>query len=365
LIDAPQVLTAEEAPAGGGFFFASPGPRTDLVPSVAGPADDAARTAMEDLERIDQDLAKASAPADQAKLHAKRADLLERLIGTTTRPEERSVWIRQYADTVSAAAQSGAYPEGVQRLDKLVESLQKEGGDKNLIAFVLYRSMEADYSVSLQKPDADYAKIQEKWLTDLEAFVKIYSASAESAEAMIHLALADEFSEKEDQAKARYEQIVRSFPESLEAKKAAGALRRLDCVGKSISLRGTTISGTAFDLSRSLGKYTVIQYWATWCEPCTQDMKTLQTLLQQYGARGLTVVGVNLDAERKDAELYVQRSRIPWPQLYEPGGLHSRYALEMGVLTLPVMLLVDAQGRVISRSLHISQLEEELKKGLR
>ena len=179
------------------------------------------------------------------------------------------------------------------------------------------------------------------------------------------MALADEFSGKEDQAKARYEQLVRAFPDCLPAKKAAGALRRLACDGKSITLRGVTLSGPEFDLSRSLGKHTVIQYWATWCDPGKQDMKTLQALLKQYGARGLAVVGVNLDAERTDAVAYLQQNPAPWPHLHEPGGLHSRYTLEMGILTLPVTFLVDPQGKVISRNLQISQLEEELKKRLK
>jgi thiol-disulfide isomerase/thioredoxin len=127
-------------------------------------------------------------------------------------------------------------------------------------------------------------------------------------------------------------------------------------------LAGTGLSGQRFDLAGYRGRVTVVQYWATWCEPCKRDMATLGDLLKKYSRAGLAVVGVNLDANREDAAAYVKSKKLPWVNLYEDGGLNSRYAQEMGIFTLPAMLLIDKQGRVANRSLHISQLENELKK---
>jgi hypothetical protein len=59
---------------------------------------------------------------------------------------------------------------------------------------------------------------------------------------------------------------------------------------------------------------------------------------------------------------FVQQAKLPWVQLYEPGGLESRLANEMGVLTLPTMILLDGQGRVLNRNIHISEVESELRK---
>jgi thiol-disulfide isomerase/thioredoxin len=139
----------------------------------------------------------------------------------------------------------------------------------------------------------------------------------------------------------------------------------LESVGKSISLRGKAITGTDFDLARQRGNAIVVQYWATWCDPCKKDMETLARLLEKYGPRGFAVVGVNLDADREGAVEHVRRHRLPWVQLHESGGLSSRYALEMGVFSLPTMLLLDSQKRVVNRNIHISQVEDELKKRLR
>ena len=80
---------------------------------------------------------------------------------------------------------------------------------------------------------------------------------------------------------------------------------------------------------------------------------------------GFAVVGVNLDADRNRAVQFLRQKRLPWIQLHESGGLSSRYASEMGVLSLPVTLLIDSRGRVVNRGIPVSQVEEEAKKLLR
>jgi len=57
---------------------------------------------------------------------------------------------------------------------------------------------------------------------------------------------------------------------------------------------------------------------------------------------------------------WASRSRFPWPQLHESGGLDGRLAEELGVLTLPTMFLLDAQGNVVDRNLVITDLEKKL-----
>ena len=111
---------------------------------------------------------------------------------------------------------------------------------------------------------------------------------------------------------------------------------------------------------RSIGIFS-----ASWCGPCKEDMKELAKLRDTYGAKGLAIVGVNLDTQRSELDDHLRTTPLPWPQLFEPGGLDSPLATELGVLTLPTMLLIDKQGRVANRGIHVSQLETELKKRLK
>ncbi len=57
---------------------------------------------------------------------------------------------------------------------------------------------------------------------------------------------------------------------------------------------------------------------------------------------------------------YQRTHRLTWPQLFEEGGLESRLASELGIVTLPTMLLIDRTGRVVRRNIHSGELEAEI-----
>ncbi len=320
---------------------------------------------LADLEEIDKDLASPQDPDSLARLNAKRADLLVKLADDAKDAEEKATWLRQLADTVSAAVQSGGYPDGIKRLESLEADLTTKKVDPNLIAYVKFRSLSAGYTQRLQAPDADFSAVQDKWNNDLEQFVKEYPMSPDAAEAMLQLAIAREFAGKDDDAVKWYERIVKDFAALPVAKKASGATRRIQCVGKTIELAGTDLKGNAVDLRNQKGKVVIIHYWATWCEPCKQDLSVLKDMQAKYGKENVVMIGVNVDNQRSDAEAYLKENPLPWSQLYEPGGLDSRLSNELGVLTLPTMLLLDKEGKVISRNLHAGEVDRELRSLLR
>jgi thiol-disulfide isomerase/thioredoxin len=113
------------------------------------------------------------------------------------------------------------------------------------------------------------------------------------------------------------------------------------------------------------GKVVLIHYWSTWCEPCKADMEQLKALQAKYAKQGFALVGISLDSDPQALADFLKTKKLTWPQLYEPGGLDSRLANELGVLTLPTMLLVDKQGKVLNRSVNVGELDKELSSQLR
>ncbi|MCG8448055.1 MAG: TlpA family protein disulfide reductase, partial [Pirellulales bacterium] len=107
----------------------------------------------------------------------------------------------------------------------------------------------------------------------------------------------------------------------------------------------------------------VIQYWTTSRPLCKADHAVLGDLYKKYGgSRGFEIIGVNLDFVRNDLLSYLKANRLPWKQLHEPGGFDSRLASELGVVTVPLMLLVGEDGLVISNNIQAAEIEAELKK---
>jgi thiol-disulfide isomerase/thioredoxin len=359
LIDLPQPNgegTASSGPTG--FFFQTAMHRNDAATPGA---TDNSQGLLADLEALDRDLAKATTPEEQAKITGRRADLLEKIATSAKTAEDRSMWYRQLADMIGAAVQSGTFPNGAERLKTLFEKLQKSESDKALISYVRFRQLTADYVLSMQAKKADYSKIQTEWLKTLQQYISDYPNSSDAAEAMLQLAISQEFTGQDEEALKWYARIVKEFPDSAAAKKAAGAQTRLDSVGKSITLSGKSPAGGTIDLAKYRGKVVLIQYWATWSSPAKADMATLKELFNKYG-RSFTVVGVNLDNDVKDLNAYLADNPLPWPQIFEEGGLDGRPANVLGILTVPTMILVDAEGKVVNRNVAIADIESELKK---
>jgi thiol-disulfide isomerase/thioredoxin len=367
MFDLPKNLSGDQtASAAVGYFFLAAfdsKPEASL-PMVAGAVSPEMQKLTADLEQLDKQLVSATTPAAQARLNASRADLLDKIVAIAP-ADQRSLWIRQYTETVSAAVQSGAYPDGVGRLHALLAKVSQLAGGEELIPYVKQRLLTAEYNRDIVAPDADFEKVNKKYIEQLEQFVKDYGTSPDAAEAMLQLAIDAEFTKQRDKAIGWFGRIATDFPQSDLAEKAAGARFRLASVGKSLGLKGKTIDGRTFDLAGASGKLVLVHYWTTSCEPCKQDMELIKSLLAKHGGQGFYPVGVNLDNEPKDVTAFLRTTPLSWPQLHEAGGLDSRLATQYGILSLPTMILIGKDGRVIDANIQAGELETELKKHLR
>jgi thiol-disulfide isomerase/thioredoxin len=353
-VDAPQV-SGEAGPEGDtvGFFTPRSG---GGGPGPAGPQEDERlKPLLTQLREIEAKMPSAAAAARQG-LAVQQAGLLEQVLAAAA-AGDKGFWARQLAETSAALVQEGVLPDGIAKLEKLAKEV---ADDEALSAFVAFRLAQARYSTAMQPAGADVEKVQAAWLQELAAFVEKYPAAPDAAEAMLQLAIADEFSAREQEALTRYAEIVKEFPESAPARKARGAVRRLESVGKPLALAGTALDGRQVAVESLKGVPVLVHYWATWCEPCKVDIAQIRELYTKYGPKKFAVVGVALDTDKEQLAKYLQGKPIPWPQLHETGGLDGRLAEELGVLTLPTMLLIDADGKVVDRSLVITDLEKKL-----
>lgn len=365
LIDLPKNLDGQIAATPGYFFH---GQLLARQPSEDMPEQSSVSPEIQklitDLNKIDQDLVNARTAKEQASLNLARTRILTQLIQATDeagRTSDRNIWVRQFAETVSAAVQSGTFANGLPQLKALDDYVSKLPDGKELVPFVRFRYMTAEYNTKLQSPNANFQEINDVWMESLADFVKEHADSPDAAEAMLQLAIGYEFMGKDDEAIEWFGKIATNFGNTEIAQKAAGAKRRLQSVGKPMTLSSKTLDGRPVNIADLKGRVVLVHYWATWCEPCKQDMQLIKDLQAKY-ARSFTPIGVNLDNDAKEAAAFLKSKPLPWPQVYEAGGLESRLANEMGILTLPTMILVDSTGKVVNRNIHASELDAEIKK---
>ncbi|BBO35865.1 redoxin family protein [Lacipirellula parvula] len=364
LIDGPALGGGNAALAG--FFYDSAGvqPQPQGAPEqVAGnePTEEMQKL-LESIQKVDDQLASAAEDAKPA-LNKERADLLEELAGIAKEPAEREQWLQQMADMVSFAVQDGSYPEGLERLEALEKKLADDEASENLRTHVEFRRMQAAWGKSIAEPKADYAKIQEAWLKQLEEFVDKHKSGDHVAEALLQLAMASEFNSDNEAAEKWYRRLVADFGKSPNASKSEGAIRRLTSVGKTIPLKGAALQGGNVDLAQYGGKVVLVHYWSSSSPTANSDAEAIADLFKKYGGAKFDVIGVNLDYSKDEVTKFMgDHKNVLWKQLFEPGGFESRLANEMGIITLPMTILVDDKGQVVNTNLQVTELEDEIKK---
>lgn len=351
-IDAPSVGGAPTELADAGGFFA---PKLGGPVPGAGPGEDEKiKPLVAKLQAIEQQMP-AAAAAKRGELAAEQVAVLEQVLASCA-AGDRGFWTNQLVETLAAYVQEGLVPDGIGKLEQLAE----KSGDERMAALVAFRLAQARYAHGMQQPGVDGEKLQAQWFKDLEAFVEKHPQAAEAAEALLQLAFRDEFEAREKQAVERYSAIARDFPDTPQARKAAGAVRRIESVGRPLALAGAGLDGKQVSLAAFRGTPVVVHWWSTECEPCKVDLAQIRELQGRYGPKKLAVVGIALDGDKARLAKFLQAKPIPWPQIHEPGGLDSRLAEEFGVLALPTMFLVDAAGNVADRNVSITDLERKL-----
>jgi peroxiredoxin len=363
VVDLPEPIVEGRPIANGGLFYQGAAESARVAASESeGPAPSAADQKLyEQYEQLEAAIQKAS-PDELPQLHAQRAALFMQLIEKSDSPENRSNWVRQMADVTGGAFLKGDFPEGDKVLARNISALREKKVDPDDIAYAEYRRLSNYWSRQFNEATADeFEELQKQQLDALRKFVEDWPESEQSAEAMLQIGLQEEFDGKIREATEWYTRITTRFPETPAGRKARGARTRLESEGKIVPFTGTTIDGREFSLADQRGKVVLLQYWATWCEPCKEDLKTIAAAHEKFGQRGLQVVSISLDNSDAELRSYLQSARLPqWIHLYEEGGLDSPLAEQLGVTVVPTMILVGADGKVINRNLTASDLDRAL-----
>jgi cytochrome c biogenesis protein CcmG/thiol:disulfide interchange protein DsbE len=97
-------------------------------------------------------------------------------------------------------------------------------------------------------------------------------------------------------------------------------------------------------LAKYQGKLVYVDFWASWCGPCRQSFPWLNEMQARYGARGLQVVGVNLDAKGDDARKFLTETPARFQIAFDPAGATPR---AYGIKGMPSSVLVGPDGKVL------------------
>ncbi len=112
----------------------------------------------------------------------------------------------------------------------------------------------------------------------------------------------------------------------------------------------------------SKNKYTLVDFWASWCGPCRAEMPLVVKMYNQYKAKGLGIVGVSLDNNLDSWKKGIQALGITWPQMSDLKGWQCEGAKLYGVRSIPHTILISQDGTIVKRDLQGYKLLIEVEK---
>lgn len=352
-----------EAPVPGAAV--QPQGNNNVGPGV--PITDAIKPLIDAGVELDKKYEKANTPDKIAEYNVARAGIFEQIAGKMTGKDQED-FLKQAAECLGVAAQNSDR-SALEKLVALQARLVKEQPGSGVAAHVAYLAISAKYTIDLSTAKGnDLPKIQEEQKDRLVKFVQDFPTADVAPDAIMQLAMVSEFMGKENEAKNWYGHMVKNFGKNPLTPRADGALRRLNSEGQAFELAANTLGAkTPFNIQALKGKTVAVYYWASWNGQNVQNLVTdfakLKATLAAFAGKGVELVCVNLNGEAAEAVAFLEKNPLPATHLFEPGGQeNSPLAIHYGVLSLPQLFIVGADGKVITRNAQVSTLDEDLKK---
>lgn len=119
-------------------------------------------------------------------------------------------------------------------------------------------------------------------------------------------------------------------------------------------------AGKAVSLASYKGKIVLVDFWASWCSPCRQEIPNLLSQYKMYKDKGFEILSVSLDSSRDKWLKAVQQEGMGWAQVSDLNGSSNSVARLYGVSAIPATFLVDREGKLISTNLRGEDLNKKL-----
>ncbi|HXT25556.1 MAG TPA: TlpA disulfide reductase family protein [Candidatus Eisenbacteria bacterium] len=122
-----------------------------------------------------------------------------------------------------------------------------------------------------------------------------------------------------------------------------------------------TVDGKPRRLSDYRGKVVVLNFWASYCQPCVEEAPSLNRLQRYLEPRGGTILGVSLDPEPSGYEKFIKDFNVPYPTWRDPNlqDGKSKIALNYGTSLIPETYVVDRRGRIARKLVSAQQWDSQ------
>ncbi len=113
-------------------------------------------------------------------------------------------------------------------------------------------------------------------------------------------------------------------------------------------------------LKESLGKVTIVDFWASWCSPCRAENPNMVLIYNEFHKKGLNIVGVSLDREAAKWKEAIAKDKLNWVQISHLKFWEEPIAIQYEVQEIPATFILDASGKLVAKNLRGEELRAKI-----
>ena len=123
-------------------------------------------------------------------------------------------------------------------------------------------------------------------------------------------------------------------------------MRRILLISLLLAWAQVTHANDNLDLSSYEGKVVIVDFWASWCEPCRQSFPWMNAMHDKYASKGLVIIAVNVDRDAANATAFLEKYPAKFEILYDP---KARLAKEYNIEIMPSSIIFGRNGSILDR----------------
>jgi len=214
----------------------------------------------------------------------------------------------------------------------------------------------------------EYSKFQEEFITQSDAYVASHPKAFISA--LIIEGMFNQMAPDIDKITKFYNGLDKEVKDTKHGKKIK---KQLDALTKPVAAVENVGVGTAapdfsapspegktVSLKQSMGKVTVVDFWASWCKPCRAENPNMVALYKEFHAKGLNIVGVSLDDDATKWKDAIAKDMLTWTHVSNLKNFQDPIAALYSIKSIPSTFILDASGKIVAKDLRGAELKAKV-----
>ena len=230
------------------------------------------------------------------------------------------------------------------------EKKKKEFAKKFQAKFLIAQNQKD--TVTMKKIQTDYENLEKGIKTGIEDYIKSHPKALISA--LLIKSLFGEFEPNITKIETLYKGLDKSIQNTKTGKSIIKNLKQFKVVKegrRAPEFSAANPAGKTVSLKESMGKITIVDFWASWCGPCRKESPNMVKLYDEFHEKGLNIIGVSLDDDAVKWKEAIDSDKLSWTQVSNLKKWKDPIAAEYGVQAIPSTFVLNQFGVIVAKNL--------------